>query len=103
VVPGYLIGDEELGKHQLRFEPPIPTIETGNQREDVIANTAQYTRVLEAAIRGIRISGSGFTVAGGPARRTSRRSIKSSRSSLRFFCVFASLRGEYLVMSVPRY
>jgi len=51
VVPGYLIWDEELGKHQLRFEPPIPTIETGNQREDVIANTAQYTRVLEAAIR----------------------------------------------------
>jgi KDO2-lipid IV(A) lauroyltransferase len=51
VVPGYLIWDEELGKHLLRFEPPIPTIETGNQREDVIANTAQYTRVLEAAIR----------------------------------------------------
>jgi KDO2-lipid IV(A) lauroyltransferase len=51
VVPGYLVWDEAAAIHKLRFEPPVPIIETGNQREDVIANTAQYTKVLESAIR----------------------------------------------------
>lgn len=51
VVPGYLIWDESERIHRLHFEPPIETINTGNQKEDVIANTARYTKVLESIIR----------------------------------------------------
>jgi KDO2-lipid IV(A) lauroyltransferase len=51
VLPGYLIWDEKAGIHRLHFEPPIETIDTGNQKEDVIANTARYTKVLESIIR----------------------------------------------------
>ncbi len=51
VVPGYLIWDEKARIHRLHFEPPIVTINTGNQKEDVVANTARYAKVLESIIR----------------------------------------------------
>jgi Kdo2-lipid IVA lauroyltransferase/acyltransferase len=51
VLPGYLIWDEKARIHRLHFEPPIDTINTGAQKEDVIANTARYAKVLEAIIR----------------------------------------------------
>ncbi len=51
VVPGYLIWDEEERIHRLHFEPPVATINTGNQKEGVMANTARYTKVLESIIR----------------------------------------------------
>jgi Kdo2-lipid IVA lauroyltransferase/acyltransferase len=51
VLPGYLIWDEVARIHRLHFEEPVETIDTGNQREDVIINTARYTKVLEAIIR----------------------------------------------------
>lgn len=51
VVPGYLIWDESERIHRLHFEPPVATINTGNQKEDVMANTARYTKVLESIIR----------------------------------------------------
>ncbi len=51
VLPGYLIWDAETRIHRLRFDPPIDTINTGNQKEDVVANTARYTRALEVVIR----------------------------------------------------
>jgi KDO2-lipid IV(A) lauroyltransferase len=51
VLPGYLIWDEKARIHRLHFEPPVETIDTGNQREDVIANTARYAKVLESIIR----------------------------------------------------
>jgi KDO2-lipid IV(A) lauroyltransferase len=51
VLPGYLIWDEKAQVHRLHFEPPIETIDTGNQKEDVIANTARYAKVLESIIR----------------------------------------------------
>lgn len=51
VLPGYLIWDDEARIHRLHFDKPIETINTGNQKEDVIANTARYTRALEAVIR----------------------------------------------------
>lgn len=51
VLPGYLIWDEKARIHRLHFEQPIETIDTGNQKEDVIANTARYARVLESIIR----------------------------------------------------
>ncbi len=51
VLPGYLVWDEKARIHRLHFEPPIETINTGNQKEDVIANTARYAKVLESIIR----------------------------------------------------
>jgi Kdo2-lipid IVA lauroyltransferase/acyltransferase len=51
VLPGYLVWDDRERIHRLHFEYPIKTIDTGNQREDVIANTAQYAKVLESIIR----------------------------------------------------
>jgi KDO2-lipid IV(A) lauroyltransferase len=51
VLPGYLIWDEKALIHRLHFEPPVETIDTGNQKEDVIANTARYAKVLESIIR----------------------------------------------------
>ena len=50
VLPGYLIWDEKARIHRLHFEPPVETIETGNQKEDVIANSGRYTKVLESII-----------------------------------------------------
>ncbi|HEY7182452.1 MAG TPA: lysophospholipid acyltransferase family protein [Blastocatellia bacterium] len=50
VLPGYLIWDEKARIHRLHFEPPVETIDTGNQKEDVIANTARYAKVLESII-----------------------------------------------------
>jgi KDO2-lipid IV(A) lauroyltransferase len=51
VVPGYLLWDEVAQIHRLHFEPPVETIDTGNQKEDVQTNTARYTKVLENVIR----------------------------------------------------
>ncbi|MFN0085370.1 MAG: lysophospholipid acyltransferase family protein [Blastocatellia bacterium] len=51
VVPGYLVWDEAAQIHRLHFEPAIETIDTGNQKEDVIANTRRYAAALEAIIR----------------------------------------------------
>jgi Kdo2-lipid IVA lauroyltransferase/acyltransferase len=47
VVPGFLIWDERLLKHRLRFEPEIPLIRTGDFKEEVILNTARFTKVIE--------------------------------------------------------
>jgi len=51
VLPGYLIWDDQARIHRLHFENPVETIATGNQREDVLSNTAQYTKVFESIIR----------------------------------------------------
>jgi KDO2-lipid IV(A) lauroyltransferase len=51
VLPGYIVWDESARIHRLCFEPPIETISTGNQKEDVAANTARYTKALENVIR----------------------------------------------------
>jgi KDO2-lipid IV(A) lauroyltransferase len=51
VLPGYLIWDEKARVHRLHFEPQVETINTGNQKEDVITNTARYAKVLESIIR----------------------------------------------------
>jgi Kdo2-lipid IVA lauroyltransferase/acyltransferase len=51
VIPGYLVWDEKQRVHRLHFEKPIETIDTGNQKEDIIANTAQYAKALESIIR----------------------------------------------------
>jgi KDO2-lipid IV(A) lauroyltransferase len=51
VVPGFLIWDERLGKHRLRFEPEIPLIRTGDFKEEVMLNTARFTKVIEEYAR----------------------------------------------------
>jgi KDO2-lipid IV(A) lauroyltransferase len=47
VVPGFLIWDERSRKHRLRFEPEIPLIRTGDFKEEVMLNTARFTKVIE--------------------------------------------------------
>ncbi len=51
VVPGFLIWDERLRKHRLRFEPEIPLIRTGDFKEEVQLNTARFTKVIEECAR----------------------------------------------------
>ena len=51
VVPGFLIWDEQSGKHRLRFEREIPLIRTGDFKEEVVLNTAQFTRMIEEYAR----------------------------------------------------
>jgi Kdo2-lipid IVA lauroyltransferase/acyltransferase len=51
VLPGYIVWDERARVHRLCFEPPVETVSTGNQKEDIAANTARYTKVLESIIR----------------------------------------------------
>jgi KDO2-lipid IV(A) lauroyltransferase len=47
VVPGFLIWDERLKKHRLRFDPEIPLTRTGDFKEEVRINTARFTKVIE--------------------------------------------------------
>jgi KDO2-lipid IV(A) lauroyltransferase len=51
VVPGFLIWDKDAGVHRLIFDPEVPTIRTGDFREEVRLNTAQYTKVIEEYAR----------------------------------------------------
>ena len=51
VVPGFTIWDPVLQKYRLRFDPAVELIRTGNGRADVVANTAQFTKVIEDYVR----------------------------------------------------
>jgi KDO2-lipid IV(A) lauroyltransferase len=51
VVPGFLIWDERLRRHRLRFEPEIRLIRTGDFKEEVTLNTARFTREIEECAR----------------------------------------------------
>jgi Kdo2-lipid IVA lauroyltransferase/acyltransferase len=51
VVPAFTIWDSNLGKYRIHFEPEIPTIRTGDDNADALANTARYTKVIENVIR----------------------------------------------------
>lgn len=51
VVPGFLIWDGRLKRHRLRFEPEIPLIRTGDFKEEVMLNTARFTKVIEEYAR----------------------------------------------------
>jgi KDO2-lipid IV(A) lauroyltransferase len=51
VVPGFLIWEEQLGKHRLRFDPPVALIETGNRGRDIIENTKLFNTILEGYVR----------------------------------------------------
>ncbi|MEO6725641.1 MAG: lysophospholipid acyltransferase family protein [Blastocatellia bacterium] len=51
VVPGYIVWDDAGQVHRLHFEAPVETISTGNRDEDVVVNTARYTKVIESIVR----------------------------------------------------
>jgi Kdo2-lipid IVA lauroyltransferase/acyltransferase len=51
VIPGFLIWDEALRKHRLRFDPPLKLIETGDRTRDIVENTQMFNMVLENYVR----------------------------------------------------
>jgi KDO2-lipid IV(A) lauroyltransferase len=51
VVPGFLLWDQRLRKHLLRFDPEIALVKTGDFKEDVRLNTARFTHVIEQYCR----------------------------------------------------
>jgi KDO2-lipid IV(A) lauroyltransferase len=51
VIPGFLIWDEALQKHRLRFDPPLELIQTGDRAQDILENTQMFNNVLEKCVR----------------------------------------------------
>jgi KDO2-lipid IV(A) lauroyltransferase len=51
VVPAFTIWDEAIRKYRIRFEPSIPTVSTGDEEADALANTQNYTTAIEQAVR----------------------------------------------------
>jgi Kdo2-lipid IVA lauroyltransferase/acyltransferase len=51
VVPGFTIWDKSLRKYVLRFDPAVKLIRTGCDDADVVANTAQLTKIIEDYVR----------------------------------------------------
>jgi Kdo2-lipid IVA lauroyltransferase/acyltransferase len=51
VVPGFTVWDAALRKYRLRFDPAVNLIRTGNDEADVLANTAQFTKIIEDYVR----------------------------------------------------
>jgi KDO2-lipid IV(A) lauroyltransferase len=51
VVPGFCRWDPDLRRYRVRFDPALPTIRTGNEEADIVANTATYTKVIEEYAR----------------------------------------------------
>ncbi len=51
VVPGFTIWDPVLRKYRLRFDPALRLIRTGDDEADAVANTQQFTKVIEDYVR----------------------------------------------------
>jgi KDO2-lipid IV(A) lauroyltransferase len=51
VVPAFTIWDSTAGKYRIHFEPALKLIGTGDDDADAVANTAQFTRVIEDFVR----------------------------------------------------
>lgn len=51
IVPGFLCWDENAQKYRLQFGPAVELIRSGNEDEDVHANTQQFTRIIEKYVR----------------------------------------------------
>jgi Kdo2-lipid IVA lauroyltransferase/acyltransferase len=51
VLPAFTIWDERQRKYLLHFEPIVPTIRTGDEEADAVANTQSYTAVIEKMVR----------------------------------------------------
>jgi KDO2-lipid IV(A) lauroyltransferase len=50
IVLGLVIWDEKLRKYRLRFDP-VEWIKCGDPEEEILANTAHFTRLIEECIR----------------------------------------------------
>lgn len=51
VVPGFLCWDESAQKYRLQFGPAVELIRSGNEDQDVHANTQRFTRIIEDYVR----------------------------------------------------
>jgi len=51
VVPGFTIWDPALRKYRLRFDPAVELIRTGHLEADIVANTRQFTKIIEDYVR----------------------------------------------------
>ncbi len=51
VVPGFTVWDSKLRKYRLRFDPAVELVRTGDDRADIIANTAKFTKIIEDFVR----------------------------------------------------
>lgn len=51
VVPGFLWWDENARKYRLQFGPSVELVCSGNEDEDVRANTQRFTRIIEEYVR----------------------------------------------------
>ena len=51
VVPGFTLWDPVLRKYRLRFDPAVQLIRTGNNEQDILANTQLFTKVIEDFVR----------------------------------------------------
>ncbi len=51
VVPAFTIWDAVLRKYRVRFDPALELVRTGNDAEDVVTNTARFTKVIEEYVR----------------------------------------------------
>jgi Kdo2-lipid IVA lauroyltransferase/acyltransferase len=51
VVPACTIWDPVLRKYRLRFDPAVELIRSGDIDADVLANTAQFTKIIESYVR----------------------------------------------------
>jgi KDO2-lipid IV(A) lauroyltransferase len=51
VIPGFTVWDTKLRKYILRFDPAVELIRTDDTERDIVANTAQFTKVIEEYVR----------------------------------------------------
>ena len=51
VIPTFTIWDAKLGKYRLRFDPAVKLIRTDDNENDIVANTAQFTKIIESYVR----------------------------------------------------
>jgi Kdo2-lipid IVA lauroyltransferase/acyltransferase len=51
VLPGFLVWEASEQRYVLHFGEEIPLLATGNDEQDVVANTAQFTAAIEGFVR----------------------------------------------------
>ena len=51
VVPTFTIWDPTLRKYRLRFDPAVNLVRTGNDEQDIVANTQLFTKITEDYVR----------------------------------------------------
>jgi Kdo2-lipid IVA lauroyltransferase/acyltransferase len=51
VLPGFMVWEEQEQKYVLRFGPEIGLVETGNEEQDMLDNTARFTAAIEDFVR----------------------------------------------------